>query len=132
MRPRPISKRTTPDAIFDYMRETNRYKHNEATKTREQLDELGWTYLVNYATKNYYTVCYYMAAKLDYIFKLFGYTSRIVYSTHESGDHYSNQVLIGEEWVNFDATNNLRSYTWEQMVKYGNYILLDYIEPEYK
>jgi glucan-binding YG repeat protein len=122
---------TTPDSIFDYMRATNRYKKTEATKTLDELNAVGWTFLVNYATKNYYTVCYYMAAKMDYICKLMGYTSRIVHSTHGTGDHYWNQVLIGEEWVNYDPTNNLKAYTWDQIVAYGNYIFLGYVEPEY-
>ena len=122
---------TTPDEIFDYMRSTNRYKKTEATKTLDQLNEIGWTYLVNYACSNYYTVCYYMAAKMDYILKLSGYTSRIIYATHGTGDHYWNQVLIGEEWINYDPTNNLKAYTWDEIVAYGSYIFLDYVEPKY-
>ena len=122
----------TPDGIFDYIRETNRYKKIENTKTLEQLEEIGWTYLVNFATKNYYTVSYYMAAKMDYTLRLHGFTCRIVHASHDNGDHYWNQVLIGEEWVNYDPTNNLRGYTWEQMTAYGNYELVGYLEPEYK
>ena len=113
------------------MRSTNHYKNTEKTKTLDELNALGWSYLVNYASKNYYTVCYYMAAKMDYILKMKGYTTRIVYSTHGSGDHYWNQVLIDDEWVNYDVTNGLKGYTWEQMVDFGQYKLLDYLEPEY-
>ena len=38
---------------------------------------------------------------------------------------------IGGKWINYDCTNGLKKYTWEQMIAYGNYEFLGYITPVY-
>ncbi len=118
--------------IYSYMRSTNRYKRIEATKTLAQIEELGWTHFVNYSMNNYYVVCYYMAAKMDFLLREAGHECRVVYATHGTGDHYWNQVNINGTWVNYDCTNGYNAYTMNQMIAAGNYTILDYLTPEYR
>ncbi len=118
--------------IYTYMRSTNRYKRIEATKTLAQIEELGWSHFVDYSMKNYYVVCYYMAAKMDFLLRQAGHECRVVYATHGTGDHYWNQVYINGTWVNYDCTNGYNAYTLNQMIAAGNYTILDYLTPEYK
>lgn len=118
--------------IYSYMRSTNRYKRIEATKTLAQIEELGWTHFVNYSMNNYYVVCYYMAAKMDFLLREAGHDCRVVYATHGTGDHYWNQVNVNGTWVNYDCTNGYNGYTLNQMIAAGNYTILDYLTPEYK
>ncbi len=117
--------------IFSYMRSTNRYKYMEATKTLAQIEAKSWLYHVDYAMTHYYTVCYYMAAKMDFLLQEAGYTCRIVHSTHNSGDHYWNQVLINGSWVNYDCTNGYNAYSWNRIIAAGNYRFLGYVTPTY-
>lgn len=123
---------TSVDGIFDYVRSTTRYKKIESTKTLAQIESKGWLYYVDYSMTHYYGVCYYLAAKMDFLLREAGYECRIVHSTHGSGDHYWNQININGTWVNYDCTNGLRARTWEQMVAYGSYRFLGYVTPEYK
>ena len=122
-----------PEGIYQYMRATNAYKHTEATKTLEELNAYGWGNLVVDAVNTRYVVCYYMAAKMDFIFRMYGYNSRIVHATHGSGDHYWNQVQMpGGNWVDYDPTNGgWKGYSYEQIMSVGNFTFLGYVIPEY-
>lgn len=122
---------TSIDGLYKYVRVTTRYKKIEATKTLAQIEDKGWLYYVDYAMTHRYGVCYYLAAKMDFLLQEAGYECRMVHSTHGSGDHYWNQVNIDGTWVNYDLTNGLYAKTWEQMVAYGSYIFLGYVTPEY-
>ncbi len=122
---------TSVAQIFSYMRSTNRYKYMEATKTLAQIEAKSWLYHVDYAMTHYYTVCYYMAAKMDFLLQEAGYTCRIVHATHGSGDHYWNQVLINGNWVNYDCTNGYNAYSWNRIIAAGNYRFLGYVTPTY-
>ncbi len=119
-------------AIYSYMRSTNRYKYIESTRTLSQIESNGWLYYVDYAFTHYYGVCYYMAAKMDFLLREAGYTCRIVHATHGSGDHYWNQVYINGDWINYDCTNGYNAYSWSRIIKAGNYTFLGYVEPVYK
>ncbi len=123
---------TSVNEIYNYMRATNRYKKTEATKTLAQIEELGWTYFVQYSMDHYYVVCYYLAAKMDFLLREAGHTCRVVHATHGSGDHYWNQVYVNGTWVNYDCTNGYRAYSWNAMISAGNYKVLGYVTPEYK
>ena len=123
---------TSVNEIYNYMRATNRYKKTEATKTLAQIEELGWTYFVQYSMDHYYVVCYYLAAKMDFLLREAGHTCRVVHATHGSGDHYWNQVYVNGTWVNYDCTNGYRAYGWDAMISAGNYKVLGYLTPEYK
>ena len=123
---------TSVSAIYNYMRSTNRYKYTESTRTLEQIEANGWLYYVDYAFTHYYGVCYYMAAKMDFILQEAGYECRIVHATHGSGDHYWNQVNIDGTWVNYDCTNGYNAYTWSRIIAAGNYKFLGYVQPVYQ
>ena len=123
---------TTVDGIWKYVRGTIRYKKIESTKTLAQIESNGWLYYVDYSFTHSYGVCYYLAAKMDFLLQEAGYECRIVHSTHGSGDHYWNQVNIDGVWVNYDCTNGLYAKNWDQMIAYGNYRFLGYVTPEYK
>ncbi|MCR4647171.1 MAG: hypothetical protein K5695_17490 [Oscillospiraceae bacterium] len=123
---------TSIEGLYKYVRDTNRYKKTETTKTLEQIEQNGWLYYVDYAMTHRYGVCYYMAAKMDFMLQEAGYECRIVYSTHGTGDHYWNQVNVDGTWVNYDLTNNLYAKTWDQMVDYGSYRLIGYVTPVYQ
>lgn len=118
--------------IYNYVRSTNRYKKIESTKTLEQIEEIGWTHFVSYSMDHYYVVCYYEAAKMDFLLREAGYTCRVVHATHGTGDHYWNQVLVNGTWVNYDCTNGYKAYGWNAMISAGDYIVLGYLIPEYK
>jgi glucan-binding repeat-containing protein len=122
-----------PEGIYQYMRDTNRYKNTEPTKTLEELNNYGWGTLVTDAVNTHYVVCYYLAAKMDYILKICGYNSRIVHATHSSGDHYWNQVeMPGGVWVDYDPTNyGWKGYSWDQIMQVGNFTFLGYVFPDY-
>ena len=122
---------STTDELYSYMRETNRFKRNETTKTLEQIEAIGWLYFADHAMTNYYNVCYYMSAKMDFLMREARYECRIVHSTHNTGDHYWNQVMENGKWTNYDCTNGLSRYTLEQMIAYGNSKFLGYVEPQY-
>lgn len=126
------SSGTSVDEIYNYVRSTTRYKKIEATKTLAQIESNGWLYYVDYSMTHYYGVCYYLAAKMDFLLREAGYECRIVHSTHGSGDHYWNQICIDGTWINYDCTNGLRSKTWEQMVAFGSYRFLGYVTPDYQ
>lgn len=123
---------TSVSALYNYMRSTNRYKYTEATRTLEQIEANGWLYYADYAFTHYYTVCYYMAAKMDFLLQEAGYTCRIVHATHGSGDHYWNQVYIDGSWINYDCTNGYNAYSWDRIIAAGNYIFLGYVTPVYQ
>ena len=119
-------------AIYNYMRSTNRYKYIESTRTLEQIQANGWLYYVDYAFTHYYGVCYYMAAKMDFILQEAGYQCRIVHATHGSGDHYWNQVYLNGSWLNYDCTNGYNAYSWSSIIAAGNYTFLGYVTPVYQ
>ncbi len=118
--------------IYNFCINDSRYKYIETTKTIEEIEDIGWTFFADYAMENYRMVCYYMAAQMDILLEQSGYRCRVVHSVHGSGDHYWNQVYIDGKWKNFDITNWYYDYTWEQMVAAGDYVLVDYVRPEYK
>ncbi|MDE6657948.1 MAG: hypothetical protein K2J88_05140, partial [Oscillospiraceae bacterium] len=122
---------TSVSGIYNCVRSTNRYKYIESTRTLEQIEANGWLYYVDYAFTHYYGVCYYMAAKMDFLLQQAGYQCRIVHATHGSGDHYWNQVYTNDTWVNYDCTNGYNAYSWDSMIKAGNYIFLGYVYPVY-
>lgn len=123
---------TSVSGIYNFVRSTTRYKKTESTKTIGQINSLGWLYFVDYSMTHYYGVCYYLAAKMDFVLTEAGYECRIVHATHGSGDHYWNQININGTWVNYDCTNGLSNYTWNQMVAYGSYKLIGYERPIYQ
>ena len=123
---------TSVSGIYNYMRSTNRYKYIESTRTLAQIEANGWLYYVDYAFTHYYGVCYYMAAKMDFLLQQAGYECRIIHATHGSGDHYWNQVYINGSWVNYDCTNGYNAYSWDSMINAGNYIFLGYVYPVYE
>lgn len=118
--------------IYNYVRATTRYKYIEQTKSLEQIESIGWVNFANYAMNNYYGVCYHLAAKADFLFEQAGYECRIIHSTHGSGDHYWNQVLVDGGWVNYDLTNNWYAYDWDRIIQAGNYTFLGYVRPDYR
>lgn len=122
----------TATNIYNFCINDSRYKFIEATKTEAQLEAIGWTYFADYAFSHYYSVCYYMAAEMDFLLEQSGYRCRVVHATHESGDHYWNQVYINGSWLNYDVTNWWQAYSWDQMVAAGNYRFISYVRPEYK
>ncbi len=120
------------DDIYSYCIENSGYKYMEKTRTLEEIEEKGWTYFADYAMKNYFSVCYYMAAQMDILLEQAGYQCRVVHATHGSGDHYWNQIYLNGNWTNYDVTNRWRNYTWAQMYEAGDYVILGYVRPEYK
>ena len=123
---------TGVDDIYSYCIANSGYKYMEKTRTLEEIEEKGWTYFADYAIKNYFSVCYYMAAEMDILLEQAGYQCRVVHATHGSGDHYWNQIYLNGTWTNYDVTNRWRNYTWEQMYEAGDYVILGYVRPEYK
>ena len=123
----------SPEGIYQHMRDTKRFKNNEPTNALEELNSYGWGTLVTDAVSTHYVVCYYMAAKMDYILKMYGYNSRIVRATHSSGDHYWNQVeMPGGVWVDYDPTNYAwKGYTWDEIMAAGKFTFLGYVYPDY-
>ena len=122
-----------PEGIYQYVRDNNRYKNTEPTKTPEELINYGWGTLVTDTMNTHYVVCYYLAAKMDYILRMYGYNTRIVYATHSSGDHYWNQVeMPGGIWVDYDPTNySWKGYTYDQIMAAGKFTFLGYVYPDY-
>jgi hypothetical protein len=123
---------TSVSGIYNYVQATNHHRYTEDTKTIEQLNSVGWLSLVDYAMQNYYCVCYYMAAKMDFVLREAGYQCRIVHATHGSGDHYWNQIYINGAWTNYDCTNGYANYSWNRIVAAGNYEFLGYVIPTYQ
>ncbi len=123
---------TSVSSIYSYMRSTNRYKYIESTKSLSQIEKKGWLYFVDYAFTHKYGVCYYMAAKMDFILQEAGYECRIVHATHSSGDHYWNQVYSNGSWLNYDCTNGYNAYSWSKIIAAGNYKFLGYVTPVYQ
>jgi hypothetical protein len=129
-------KGTGIDQIYEYCIKTTAYKYIEATKSPETIEEMGWTYFADYSMHNYYGVCYYLAAKMDILLEQAGYRCRVVHSKRGNGQHYWNQIYIGcdtdEGWTNYDVTKYWKHYTFEQIRKVGDYVIVNYVRPEYK
>ena len=123
---------TSVSGIYNYVRATTRYKKIESTRTLAQIESKGWLYFVDYSMTHYYGVCYYLAAKTDFLLREAGYNCRVVHATHGSGDHYWNQVYTNGTWVNYDLTNGLYAYSMSSMISYGSYTILGYVTPTYK
>ncbi|MBQ9899293.1 MAG: transglutaminase domain-containing protein, partial [Ruminococcus sp.] len=113
--------------IFNYVRDHNKYKYIEDTKSLATIESLGWSSFAQYALNNRYVVCYYFAAITDLLFQQAGYQTRIIYGTGRGdGDHYWNQVVINGQWVNYDTCNGYygvsddylksQNYTWYKCV----------------
>ena len=78
------------------------YDNTETARTIDQLMAAGWDSLITPTLKRH-GVCYDLAAALDFTFKRAGYTSRVIYTWHNS-HHYWVQVLIDGFWWNYDPT----------------------------
>ncbi|MBR6761576.1 MAG: hypothetical protein IKM30_06030 [Oscillospiraceae bacterium] len=123
---------TTPELIYSYVTANYRYRHIEETRTLEQLNAAGWDTLVAYTLTNRRGVCYYLAATMDYFLQIAGYQTRLVYATHNTGDHYWCQVWYQNAWHNFDPTYNNRSdISWQDILTLGNYTVNGYVSLQY-
>ncbi len=121
-----------PMSIYSYCVNHYRYSRIEATRTYSQLSTAGWDKLVTYTLNNRRGVCYYLAATMDYFLHRKGYTCRMVHATHNTGNHYWNQVLIDGVWQNYDPTYSDRgNITWNDQIARGNYIILGYVTTHY-
>ncbi|MDE5854221.1 MAG: transglutaminase-like domain-containing protein, partial [Ruminococcus sp.] len=118
---------TDATAIYNYVRNNNKYSLIESTRSLSQIESVGWSYFANYALDNRFVVCYYFAAVTDLLYKQAGYQTRIVYGTgHYTSEHYWNQVYVNGTWLNYDACNGYcgvsdavlksKNYTWYQNV----------------
>lgn len=119
------------DAIYNYIRNNNKYKYIEDTKSLATIESLGWASFAQYALNNRYVVCYYFAAVTDLMFQMAGYETRIVYGTGRgSGDHYWNQVYQNGVWVNYDTCNGYYAVTFEYL-QTQNYTLYKYVNAKF-
>ncbi len=100
--------------VYNYIRTNNYYKFIESPKSLEEIEALGWEYFAEYSLDNKYLVNYYFAAVSSLLYEAAGYETRIVKGTGTSTyDYYWNQVLIGKEWLNYDACNGFEGVTDE-------------------
>lgn len=122
----------TPDALYAYVTKNYRYKKIEQTRTRDEINKVGWDTFVASTIANRVGVCYYLAATLDYFMHMCGYETRIVHATHSTGDHYWNQVLINGKWLNYDPTySNRGNIAWNTIIARGTYTVYGYITVNY-
>lgn len=123
----------TPNAIYNYVINNNKYRYIEDTRTLAQIQATGWSYFANYAMNNKYVVCYYFAAITDLLFQQAGLESRIVYGTGRGdGDHYWNQVKINGVWTNYDTCNMYANVTDAYLKTQGNgYTWKQYVYPTF-
>ena len=122
---------TTPIDIYGFVSNNNKYRYIEETRTLDEIESKGWAYYANYAINNRYVVQYYFAAITELLFQCAGYESRIVYGTGRgTGDHYWNQILIGGEWINYDACNGYYEVD-DDYLKKQNYTYKEYLYPRF-
>ena len=108
--------------IYNYLCASCKYKHTEDTKSLATIQSMGWSYFADYAMKNRYMVCYYMAAVTELFYQEAGYKTRIVYGTGRgTGDHYWNQVYVNGSWLNYDICNGLYGVTDSFLKTPNNY-----------
>lgn len=122
---------TSTEAIYNYVRNNNKYKYIEATRTLSEIESVGWSYFAEYAFNNRFIVCYYFAAITDLLYKQAGYESRIVYGTGRgTGDHYWNEIKINNEWTSIDTCNGYFQVSFSYL-QTQNYTLYNYVYPAY-
>lgn len=122
----------TPMSIYSLVVSNYRYAYIEATRSYAQLHAAGWDSLIRYTLTNRRGVCYYLAATMDYFLQRAGYTTRLVHATHNTGNHYWNQVLVNGVWQNYDPTySNRGNLAWNTQIALGNYIVLGYVQVLY-
>ena len=122
----------TPMGIYSYMIGHYRYARIEATRSLNTLGSAGWDKLVTYLLKNKRGVCYHLAVTMDYYLQRAGYTTRLVHSNHETGDHYWCQVLVNNAWQNYDPTySNRGNISWDRQIALGNYRILGFLRVQY-
>ncbi|MCM1507814.1 MAG: hypothetical protein NC177_11875 [Ruminococcus flavefaciens] len=122
---------TSTEAIFNFVRNNNKYSFIEQTKTQAQIESIGWSYFANYAFNNRFVVCYYFAAITDVLLKQAGWESRIVHGTGTgTGDHYWNEINVNGTWYCIDTCNgyNMVSFSYLQS---KNYTFYNYVYPTY-
>lgn len=117
--------------IFSYVRNHNKYKFIEETKSLQQIESIGWSYFADYSIDNRFIVCYYFAAVTDVLYKQAGFETRIVYGTGRGeGEHYWNQIKVNGVWTNYDTCNGYANVT-DEFLKAQNYTWYQFIYPVY-
>lgn len=122
---------TSTQAIYNFVRNNNKYQHIEETKSQAQIESIGWSYFANYAFNNRFVVCYYFSAITDILLKQAGWDSRIVHGTGRgTGEHYWNEVNANGTWYCIDTCNgyNMVSFSYLQSQNYTfyNYVYATY------
>lgn len=122
---------TSTEAIYNFVRNNNRYQYMEATRSQAQIEAVGWSYFANYAFNNRFVVCYYFAAITDVLYKQAGYESRIVHGTgHGTGEHYWNEIKINGNWTCIDTCNGYFQVSFSYLQS-KNYTFYNYVYPTY-
>ncbi|MDE6091731.1 MAG: hypothetical protein K2G14_01385, partial [Ruminococcus sp.] len=122
---------TSTEAIYNFVRNNNKYSFIETTKTQAQIEAIGWSYFANYAFNNRFVVCYYFAAITDLLYKQAGYESRIVHGTGTgTGDHYWNEVKLNGTWYCIDTCNGFFQVSFSYL-QGKNYTFYNYVYPTY-
>lgn len=122
---------TSTEAIYNFVRNNNRYSHMEETKSQAQIEAIGWSYFANYAFDNRFIVCYYYAAITDLLYKQAGYESRIVHGTGRgAGEHYWNEVKLNGTWYCIDTCNGYFQVSFSYLQS-QNYTFYNYVYPTY-
>ncbi|MDE6501209.1 MAG: hypothetical protein K2K02_07740 [Ruminococcus sp.] len=122
---------TSTEAIYNFVRNNNRYSHMEETKSQAQIEAIGWSYFANYAFDNRFIVCYYYAAITDLLYKQAGYETRIVHGTGRgAGEHYWNEIKLNDIWYCTDTCNGYFQVSFEYLQS-QNYTFYNYVYPKY-
>ncbi len=123
---------TNANSIYTYTSTNYRYRRIEDTRTFAELEAAGWDTLVEYTLANGRGVCYYLAATTDYFLQLAGYQTRIVYATHNTGDHYWCQAWYNGAWHNYDPTfTNRCDLPWNEIITRGSYTVYGFAQISY-
>lgn len=118
----------TPTELYNYVAPKYRYRRIEETRTLDAITAAGWDTLVRYVLTNRRGVCYYLAANFDYFLQQAGYTTRLVYTSHDANDHYWCQVWVDGGWHNYDPTTmNRCDVEWNALLAAGNYRVNGYV-----
>lgn len=122
---------TSTEAIYNFVRNNNRYSHMEETKSQAQIEAIGWSYFANYAFDNRFIVCYYYAAITDLLYKQAGYETRIVHGTGRGdGEHYWNEIKLNGTWYCTDTCNGYFQVSFSYLQS-QNYTFYNYVYPTY-
>lgn len=122
---------TSTEAIYNFVRNNNRYSHMEETKSQAQIEAIGWSYFANYAFDNRFIVCYYYAAITDLLYKQAGYETRIVHGTGRgTGEHYWNEIKLNGTWYCTDTCNGYFQVSFSYLQS-QNYTFYNYVYPTY-